>query len=159
MINKRNVWFMTLFSLILVLSVYYITIPPEIMLESPEANEPVVNITESTILTALRVEADKEMESLMEDLRFILTSVESTTDEKSEAYDKLKALNITRGEEEKLEEMINKNFEFNSFVKIDGDQIRVVVESEKHDMALADKIMSSIQSNYENNKYISVKFQ
>ena len=159
MINKRNVWFMTLFSLILVLSVYYITIPPEVMLDGNYTDEPVVNITESTILTALRVEADKEMESMMEDLRFILTSVDSTSDEKSEAYDKLKALNITRGEEEKLEELIYKNFELNSFVKINGDQIRVVVESEKHDTSLADKIMMEIQKCYESNKYISVKFQ
>jgi len=159
MINKRNVWFMTLFSLILVLSVYYITIPPEVMLDNNMNNEPVINITESTILTALRVEADKEMESLMEDLRFILTNVDSTSIEKSEAYDKLKALNITRGEEEKLEELIYKNFELNSFVKIDGDQIRVVVESEKHDTALADKIMKTVQECYTDNKYISVKFQ
>lgn len=159
MINKRNVWFMTLFSLILVLSVYYITIPPEVMLESGEVNEPVVNITESTILTALRVEADREMESMMEDLRFILTSIESTTDEKNEAYDKLKALNITRGEEEKIEELISNDFSLNSFVKIDGDQIRVVAQSEKHDLALADKIMKTVQKCFTDNKYISVKFQ
>ena len=30
MINKQNLWFLTLFSLILVLSVYYITMPNEI---------------------------------------------------------------------------------------------------------------------------------
>ena len=32
MINKKNLWFLTLFSLILVLSVYYITMPSEMLL-------------------------------------------------------------------------------------------------------------------------------
>ena len=32
MINKKNLWFLTLFSLILVLSVYYITMPSELLL-------------------------------------------------------------------------------------------------------------------------------
>ena len=32
MINKKNIWFLTLFSLILVLSVYYITMPSELLL-------------------------------------------------------------------------------------------------------------------------------
>ena len=32
MINKQNLWFLTLFSLILVLSVYYITMPNELLL-------------------------------------------------------------------------------------------------------------------------------
>ena len=32
MINKKNLWFVTLFSLILVLSVYYITMPSELLM-------------------------------------------------------------------------------------------------------------------------------
>ena len=31
MINKQNLWFLTLFSLILVLSVYYITMPNDLL--------------------------------------------------------------------------------------------------------------------------------
>lgn len=155
MISKKNVWFMTLFSLIITLSVYYITIPSEKNINS----SPVVNIEESTILTALRVESDKEMESLMNDLRLILSSVDVSSEEKSKAYDDLKKLNIIRGEEEKLEEMIKKNYSLDSFVKINGDQIRVVVLSDKHDSNVADSIMKSIQGNYENQKYVSVKFE
>ena len=32
MINKKSIWFLTLFSLILVLSVYYVTMPSELLL-------------------------------------------------------------------------------------------------------------------------------
>ena len=155
MINKKSIWFMTLFSLIIVLSVYYITIPKEINYE----NKPVVKIEESTILTALRVQADKEMESMLNDLRFILSGIDTTSEEKSNAYDKLKELNIIRGKEEKLEEMIKKTYNLSSFVKINDDQIRVVVLSDNHDSKIADNIMKSIQSEFETYKYISVKFE
>lgn len=155
MINKRSIWFMTLFSLIIALTVYYITIPNDKIIE----NKPVINIEESTILTALRVESDKEMESMMNDLRLILSSIESSSEEKNKAYEQLKQLNITRGEEEKLEQIIKTKFNLNSFIKITDDQIRVVILSNKHDNKLAQDIMNNIQSNYETYKYISIKFE
>ena len=34
MINKQNLWFLTLFSLILVLSVYYITMPNDLLVDN-----------------------------------------------------------------------------------------------------------------------------
>ena len=37
MINKKSLWFLTLFSLILVLSIYYITMPSELLL-TPSKN-------------------------------------------------------------------------------------------------------------------------
>ncbi len=171
MINKKSLWFLTLFSLILVLSVYYITMPSELLItknknskEVAEVNKTVdkeasVEIEESEILTALRVEADEQMKQDMEDLQIVLTSVEATSDEKNEAYEKLQLLNMTRGEEEKLEKKIETKFKLKSFIKIDGDQIRVVASSEKHDMTLANDIMRSIQEEYKTKKYISVKFQ
>ena len=36
MINKQNLWFLTLFSLILVLSVYYITMPNDLLVSNVE---------------------------------------------------------------------------------------------------------------------------
>ena len=55
--------------------------------------------------------------------------------------------------------IIKKEFELESYVKIEGDKIKVVISSSEHDMTLANKIMRSIQSNYKDNKYITVKFQ
>ena len=76
MINKKNLWFLTLFSLILVLSVYYITMPSEILMgtnsnyvsktvnkNTEKDNDDNVNVSveESEILVALRVEANDQM--------------------------------------------------------------------------------------------------
>ncbi len=168
MINKKNLWFLTLFSLILVLSVYYITMPSELLLTNKNVNNTdntensdttVVNIKESEVLTALRVESNEQMLKELEELKAILTNVESTIDEKNNAFEKMKLLNITRGEEEKLEKKILDEFKLKSFVKINGDQIRVVVASDTHDATLANNIMRAIQSNYDRKMYISVKFQ
>lgn len=166
MINKKSLWFLTLFSLILVLSVYYITMPSELLLTNQDSNsgkdnnnQPTVNIKESEILTALRIEANEQLMEELNNLKEILTNVETSVDEKNNAFEKMKMLNVNRGEEEKLEKKILDEFKLKSFVKIDGDQIRVVVAKEKHDATLANNIMRSIQSNYDKKMYISVKFQ
>ena len=170
MINKKNLWFLTLFSLILVLSVYYITMPSELLLNNGYLNEsPVskteddnnlqVSIEESEILVALRVEADEQMLNEMEDLKAILTNVESTVEEKNNAFEQMKALNMSKSEEEKIEKTIKDKYNLESFVKKDGDQIRVIVASDKHDTTLANNIMRTVQENYDSKMYISVKFQ
>ena len=167
MINKRSLWFLTLFSLILVLSVYYITMPSELLLtggsnytkDGSSATDPVVEVNESSILVALRIEAEEQTLEEMNELKLILTRSESTVEEKNDAFNKMKLLNITKGEEENLEKKILDNFKLKSFVKIDGDQIRVVIDSKEHDSVLANSIMRSIQENYQTKMYITVKFQ
>ena len=166
MINKRNLWFLTLFSLILVLSVYYITMPSELLISNngeyniePVSNEEEVVISESSILTALRIEAEEKVSSEIEEIQSILVNADATPEEKNNAYEKIKNINNVRTEEEKLEKQIKDAYSLKSFVKIDGDQIRVVIESDKHDNTLANNIIRSIQGNYNKDKYISVKFQ
>ena len=168
MISKQNLWFLTLFSLVLVLSVYYVTMPNELLLTNnniqSEENQDkdsdvVLEVTESSVLVALRVEADEEMLKSLDELKSILTDTETSVEEKNNAFEKMKDINITRGEEETLEKKILDEFKLNSFVKINGDQIRVVVASKENDSTLANNIMRSIQSSYTNKMYISVKFQ
>lgn len=174
MINKKNLWFLTLFCLILVLSVYYVTMPSELLMTTnsdyvnatidetsveTSNEEATVNISESNILTALRIEAEEQVGSQLEELQAILVNADATTEEKNNAYEKIKNINNTRTEEENLERQIQETYNLKSFVKIDGDQIRVVISSETHDNTLANNIMRTIQGNYEENKYISIKFQ
>lgn len=163
MINKKSIWFLTLFSLILVLSVYYITMPSELLLNTNgnyinELNKPTTEITESTILVALRVEADEEMMKEMEELQLILTNNDSTIEQKNNAFDKMKDLNIKRGEEEKLENKIKEKHNLEAFVKIKEDQIEIVVKNKDKSIDLANKIMRTVQEEYQEQKYITVKF-
>ena len=170
MINKKSIWFLTLFSLILVLSIYYITMPSELLLTTKEnynqqketketEEETKVTMKESDLLTSLRVEANDEMVKEMDELKAILTSKDASSEEKNNAFDRMKELNSVRGKEETLEKKIKDEFKLDSFVKIDGNQIRVVVHIETLDKNTANNIMRSIQSNFEEKMYISVKYQ
>jgi len=167
MINKKSLWFLTLFSLILVLSIYYITMPSELLLtantnevlKKEEQIEPSISIEESDLLVALRIESDEEMSKEIKELELILTNADSSVEEKNNAYEKIKNLNSNRTEEEKLETMIKETHKLESFVKIKGNNISVIVNSNEHSNNLANNIMRTIQSNYEDSKYITVKFQ
>ena len=166
MINKKSLWFLTLFSLILVLSIYYITMPSELLLtgnnisnNEESDNEPTINIEESDLLVALRVESDEEMSKEIKELELILTNADSSVEEKNNAYEKIKNLNSNRSEEEKLETQIKETHKLESFVKIKGNNISVIVNSNEHSNTIANNIMRTIQSNYEESKYITVKFQ
>lgn len=169
MINKRSLWFLTLFSLVLVLSIYYITMPSELLLtngtkikeknNSNVSEEPTISKEESSILVALRVEADSEMSKEIEDLKLVLTNTNSSVEEKNKAYEKIKELNNSRSEEENIENQIKEKHKLESFVKISNDQINITINSEKHNSDLANQIMRTVQANYKEKKYITVKFQ
>ena len=170
MINKQNLWFLTLFSLILVLSVYYITMPNDLLIasnstETKEENKTTTEesykdaISEVDDLTALRVNLDEERDKEKAELKKEMTNEEATTDEKNNAYEQLKYLSVIEGEEEKLEKLIKKEHNLNSFVKVDSNTITVVAAKKKHDVTLANNIMRTIQSEYDTKKTITVKFE
>jgi len=169
MINKQSLWFLTLFSLILVLSVYYITMPDELLLTnnssytSEEVNKETedagVVIEESELLVAMRVSLEEERSILKSDLEGLLTSNEATAEEKNEALEELKYLNFLSGQEETLEAKLKTELEIESFIEIDGNQITVVAIKDKHDSILANTIMRTIQNEFQDKMYITVKFE
>ena len=171
MINKQNLWFLTLFSLILVLSVYYITMPNDLLIasnstETKEKNKTTTEkesdkdaISEVDDLTALRVNLDEERDKEKAELKKEMTNEEATADEKNNAYEQLKYLSVIEGEEEKLEKLIKKEHNLNSFVKVESNTITVVAAKKKHDVTLANNIMRTIQSEYDTKKTITVKFE
>ena len=158
MINKQKLWFLTLFSLILVLSVYYITMSSDILTTS-DNTDVVVNIKEEDVISTLREISNEERIKEMEDLKLVLTNVNSTIDEKNNAYSKLKIIEETEGKESKLENKVKEQFKLDSFIKIDDNQVKVTIKSNKHDYELANNIIRSIQEEFKDKMYISVKFQ
>lgn len=165
MINKQKFWFLTLFSLILVLSVYYITMPSELLTTSNTTSKKVkeensnVTVTETDVLTVLQVEADEERAALAAEYNEVLTNKESSTEEKNNAYDGLKQIDDLKSKEEELKKKIKEKLSLNSFVKINGNSISVIVKKENHDYSLANNIMRLVQEEFDSKMYISVKFQ
>ena len=161
MINKQKLWFLTLFSLILVLSVYYITMPSDLLnvTSDNEESKIVINVSEEDSLSTMRTLSDEEMLNEIEDLKFILNSVDSSIEEKNNAYEKIQLIEETKGKESKLELKIKNEYNLESFVKINNNQIKVVVKSSDHNYELANNIIRSIQEEFDEKMYISVKFQ
>lgn len=163
--NKQNLWFITLFSLILVLSVYYVTMPNDLLLTvnnsyGTEKDDLVsIVVEESEIISALRVTKEEERLSLESDYKSILTNTESTNEEKNEALEMIKSLNELSTKEENLETKIKNNFKLDCCVEINSSVITATCSSSSHNNSLANNIMRSIQEEFDTNQYITIKFE
>ncbi len=162
MINRQNLWFLTLFSLILILGVYYITLPSDIFskngIESVSKNIDVV-VSENDKLISLRVERNEKISTVMSELQEKITSPSSSAEDKNAAFEELQILNLAKGKETYLEDKIYNEFKIKSYVEIDNNNIKVVVASSEHNSKLANEIMRSIQSEFNDHKYITIKFE
>ena len=162
MINKQNLWFVTLFSLILILGIYYVSIDDEVesvlKAEDSNQNQEVIEINESDVLVALEVESDEERQTLMEEYQNILLDSESTLEEKNTAYENMQKLNSSKSDEEKIKNLIQEKFNLKSFIKIKDNTISIVVASKDHNNEKANQIIRSVQELYTEEKYITVKF-
>ncbi len=162
MISKQNLWFLTLFSLILVLSVYYITMPNDLLKNKAEkdvSEKAVTNVEEVSSLVAMRVSLEEERQTSIDELQEQLVSDTLGSEEKNNVYEQLKYLNEIQGKEEDLEKEIKKQYKIDCFVKIDNSNAEVVCVAKKHDNKLANNIMRLIQGKYKNKMFITVKFQ
>jgi len=120
MINKKNLWFLTLFSLVLVLSIYYVTMPNEIFISNTDKvseDESDVSVDESSIIAALKVEDDTEVMEKMNELKEKITDVDASTEEKNTAFEELKLMNKNSSKEETLETKIKEMCNCDNFVK------------------------------------------
>lgn len=183
MINKQNLWFLTLFSLILVLSVYYITMPNELLLttnnktitnksnetqtttdvekttKDEKSTDTKVSLEESEVLVALRVNLDEERQTKRKEIESLLTDTKITSEEKNNAYNELKQLNEVSSQESNIEKKIKDKYKFPTFVKINDKEITVVIDNDKHDTTLANDIMRLVQEEFKEKVYITVQFK
>lgn len=162
MINRQNIWFLSLFSLILILGVYYITLPSEIFSDNKvlEVSKEIdVEVSESDKLVSLRVERNEALETEMNELQKVITSDTTTTEDKNKAFNNLQELNLTKGKETYLEDKILEKFKIKSFVEINNDNIKITIASSEHNTSLANNIMRSIQEEFTEKKNITIKFE
>lgn len=165
MINKKNIWFLTLFSLILALSVYYVTMPSELLLDvynnngETKKDTDVINIEETDIISVYRLEQETKINEELDVLKLILLDNEASIAKKNEAYNKMQNLQKIKGLENLIEDQIDQELKLKAFVKIQDNTINVIVRNDKHDVSLANKIMNLVQKHFEEKKYISVKFE
>ena len=158
MINKQNLWFVTLFSLILVLGIYYVTMGDEtlsVLAGENNVSSP-VEVKESDVIVALQVASDESVLKEMNEYQSILLDDAATIEEKNDAYNALQALSNSKSECEKIKKIITEKFKYDNFVKINGDTISITIASKEHNKEVANKIIREIQSLYDKQKYITI---
>ena len=162
MMNKQNFWFITLFSLIIILSIYYVTMPNDLLLSTNniiDEERVSVTISEGELISALRITKEEERVAKEEEYQAVLTSGESTTDEKNVALEMIKSLNEQASVEESLEKKIKNDFSLDCCVDVESSSVISTCLSSNHDNSLANNIMRTIQDEFDVGKYITIKFE
>lgn len=162
MINKQNLWFITLFSLILILGIYYVSMPKDALtVFSGNTNDSstTIEVSESDVIVALKVEEEEKILAAMEDAQKVLLDETTSITEKNEAYETLQLLNSKKGKVLEIEKMIKETYNLDSCVKIEDNKINVTLSCEDKGNEFANNIIKSIQDLYDTQMYITIKFQ
>ena len=165
--NKKNLWFLTLFSLVLVLSIYYVTMPDDLLKASTTGisaqdiidKDIPVDVKESDVISALKVEDQSKTSDTLNELQEQLTDSTASAEEKNQVYEQIKTINTNSGMEESIEKKINKEYQCEAFTKIENTSVKVVVDNCENSKTLANNIMRLVQSEFDNKMYISVQFE
>lgn len=161
MINKQSLWFVTLFSLIVILSIYYFTTDQTnlsvLSSNSSEEYKASKNKKDDNI-GVLKVTDDEKTVSKIDDLQSVLLDESATLEEKNDAYDELEVISTIKQKEEDISKLIKNEFDYKNFVKINDNQISIVISSKVHSNEIANNIIRKVQEKFNENKKITVRF-
>lgn len=152
--NKQAITFLTLFSLILVLSIYYILLPPELDNDVP-AN--VKQQTESQIVS-LQEDLDKKREDIISENNDIIASSKSSGETISKALETIAETKETAAKEKEIANVLEGIGYKQSFVEVEGKTVKVVVEKKEATKNDANTIIKALYKHLGNDYQIEVKF-
>ena len=156
--NKQLVAFLSMLSLVLVLSVYYVMLPFENVPTTNSKNvSSIITTTDDAYFASLAAEQDNNYDLLFEENYKILCESTYTQEEKVEALETISQLETKRHKESEIRDLILGNEHPSCFIEIKDDSIYVFVKSTTKTkteivniMGLVDTIIPS--------KYVYVKF-
>lgn len=160
MINKQSLWFVTLFSLIIILSIYYFSTDQTNLSVAniKDTKSIIANKTDDGNISVLKVTEDESTVSKIDELQSILLDTDATLEEKNNAYDELEVISNRKGKENEISTIIKKEFKYDNFVKISDNQVSVVISSGELSNQNANKIIKKVQEKFKENVYVTVKF-
>lgn len=182
LLKKQTVWLLTMLSLVVVLSVYYITSPEpnrsNLAVEEPKenANEETVQengeVSEASDEDAVisGIASDEQFESLRLDLedqrsqrkaelQSIVASTDLPVEQRNKAYDEMKELDTISKKENVLETLIKTMGYEDALVRADGEKVRITVKAEEHTAAEANEIIQMVRSELGAFQAVAVTFQ
>ena len=151
--NRQAITFLTLFSLILVLSIYYILLPPE-----NTANQVSLNDQEVSQIEMMQKNLDKEREDLISKNNAIIASSKSNSDEIASALASISEAKETAALEKKIIDIINDAGFKNAFVEVENKTIKVVIDKKEASSSDANSIIKTVMEKTKNEYQVEVKF-
>lgn len=152
--NKQAITFLTLFSLILVLSIYYILLPPE----SDGKNQVNINGTDDSQIVSLQQELDKKRETIISENNDIIASSKSDTESISKALETIAEAKEISAKEKEIVGIIKKLGYDSCFVEVEGKTVKVVVEKKDSTANDANSIIKGLMAHLGSSYQIEVKF-
>lgn len=179
LLKKQTVWLLTMLSLVVVLSVYYITSPEQksndlaavkqeekvdknqakTETETKDGDTIVSQIAGDEEFEELRMEQEELRSKLEEELSTVVATTDLPADKKSEAMDQMKKLSETANKEAMLESLIKAKGYEDALVRADGTQVRITVKSSKKaTRSEANSIIKMVKKEIGETNYVAVEF-
>ncbi|MCM3359893.1 MULTISPECIES: SpoIIIAH-like family protein [unclassified Psychrobacillus] len=172
-IKKRSVWFLTLLSLVAVVTVYYATEKPSPfdgialfsndsvddvkLVETSSTNEESF-VSHSNQYEELRMEVQEKRSQLHEQLESKVASNDFSPEEKNEAYNEIEQLVKINSTEAMLELIIKSLGYDDALVRIDQNKVLIDVVSNEQSSKKADAIIYAVKREYPQAYNVEVKF-
>lgn len=181
LLKKQTVWLLTMLSLVIVLSVYYVTSPDggsnlavidnketqqasedvkeQASEETSDGDTVISSIASDDMFTALKLDLEDERSKLREQYEAVITSSNVSAEEKNEAIDKMEQLEQIAAKEAELEMLIKSQGYDDALVRVDGNQVQITVKAKKQSKEDANEIMRLVDSEIGSSQNVAVKFQ
>ncbi|MBD7943912.1 MULTISPECIES: SpoIIIAH-like family protein [Psychrobacillus] len=172
-IKKRSVWFLTLLSLVAVVTVYYATEKPSPfdgialfsndsvedvkLVETASTNEESF-VSHSNAYEELRMEVQEKRSQLHEQLESKVASTEFTAEQKNEAYSQIEQLVKIDSTEAMLELIIKSLGYDDALVRIEDNKVLIDVVSNEQSSKKASDIVYAVKREYPQAYQVEVKF-
>ncbi|MGM9987087.1 MAG: SpoIIIAH-like family protein [Bacillaceae bacterium] len=170
MLRKQTMWLLTMLTLVIVLSVYYVTNPDmgtTNLVEEQQGKESketsgtgkmTVKEGTSAELTQLRLKINEQRDALKEELMAMAAAKDITADKKNELIEKSEQL-IELGEKEATIEGVIKTQGYNDvLVKAEENEVQVYVVTQQDSKKKANEIIKVVRKEL-GQKEVAVQFQ
>ncbi|MFD9626923.1 SpoIIIAH-like family protein [Peribacillus muralis] len=188
LLKKQTVWLLTMLSLVVVLSVYYLTAPEENATDmtateqaekaenkdnkadtkvenkgnketSKNAEGSSVTIASGDEFESLRMQIEDERAKLNEELTEKMGNTDLSAEERDEAYAKIEQLSETKVKENIIENLIVAMDYNAALVRVDGTDVKVSVKADKQTKTEANNIIRLVRKEVNDAQNVVVDFQ
>lgn len=185
LLKKQTVWLLTMLSLVVVLSVYYITSPEQngndmaamdeeskenennkaekkseaTGVETKEEGNVVSSVASDEIFESLRLDLEEERSKRKESLRDTMASTDLPADKRSEAWDEIQKIDEVAQKEALLETLIIAMGYEDALVRADGEKVRITVKSAEPSAEKANEIIQMVKNEIGEMQTVAVTFQ